>query len=81
MQNLERITFGPAVMGGEPCLRGSRVTVGTVVGLAASGAARETIRAAYPYFRVGRHHGGPVLRGVAEEKELALVYPCGSSST
>ena len=26
---LTRITFDPAVMGGKPCLRGMRVTVGT----------------------------------------------------
>ena len=32
-----RITHDPAVIGGKPCLRGLRVTVGTVVGLLASG--------------------------------------------
>ena len=49
MQNEERVTFDPAVMGGRPCLRGSRVTVGTIVGLIASGASKESILAAYPY--------------------------------
>jgi hypothetical protein len=28
MQNLNRITFNPEVMGGKPCIRGMRVTVG-----------------------------------------------------
>ena len=33
MQNLSRITFDPQVMGGKPCIRGMRVTVGALVGL------------------------------------------------
>jgi hypothetical protein len=33
----DRITFDPAVMSGKPCIRGMRVTVGTVVGLVAVG--------------------------------------------
>ena len=44
-----RITHDPAVMGGKPCIRGLRVTVGTVVGLLASGESRERILEAYPY--------------------------------
>jgi uncharacterized protein (DUF433 family) len=47
--NLARITFNPAVMGGKPCIRGMRVTVGTVVGLVASGHSFEDILKAYPY--------------------------------
>lgn len=43
-----RITHNPAVMGGKPCIRGLRVTVGTVVGLLAVGESRERILAAYP---------------------------------
>ena len=37
MNNLNRITFNPNVMGDKACIRGIRVTVGTVVGLVASG--------------------------------------------
>jgi len=33
MSELARITLDPAVMGGKPCIRGIRVTVGTVIGL------------------------------------------------
>jgi uncharacterized protein (DUF433 family) len=44
-----RITHEPNVMGGKPCIRGLRVTVGTVVGLVAAGESRERILAAYPY--------------------------------
>lgn len=44
-----RITHNPAVMGGKPCIRGLRVTAGTVLGLLATGESRERILQAYPY--------------------------------
>ena len=44
-----RITHDPAVMGGKPCIRGMRVTVGMVLGLLATGESRERILQAYPY--------------------------------
>ena len=47
--DFSRITHDPAVMGGKPCIRGLRVTVGTVLGLLASGESRERILQAYPY--------------------------------
>jgi uncharacterized protein (DUF433 family) len=49
MPELDRITFDPNVMGGKPCIRGMRVTAGTIVGLIASGATPEDILADYPY--------------------------------
>ena len=49
MKNLDRITFNPAVMGGKPCVRGLRVTVGTLVGLVATGHSTAEILKAYPY--------------------------------
>jgi uncharacterized protein (DUF433 family) len=49
MKHLERITFDPAVMGGKPCIRGLRVTVGTIVGLVASGHSWDSILELYPY--------------------------------
>ena len=49
MQNFNRITFDPNVMGGKACIRGMRVTVGTVVGLVASGYSNTDILKAYPY--------------------------------
>jgi uncharacterized protein (DUF433 family) len=49
MDLLQRITRDPAVMGGRPCIRGMRVTVGTVVGLLATGRTHEEILQAYPY--------------------------------
>jgi len=52
MPGLDRITRNTrniAVMGGKPCVRGMRVTVGTIVGLVAPGHAYNEILAAYPY--------------------------------
>lgn len=47
--SISRITHNPAVMGGKPCIRGLRVTVGTILGLLASRHSRERILEAYPY--------------------------------
>ena len=49
MSGMDRITRDAAVMGGKPCVRGMRVTVGTVVGLVASGHGFSEILTAYPY--------------------------------
>ena len=61
MEGLERITFDPNVMGGKPCIRGMRVTVGTIVGLVAAGYDRKKILELYPYLE-------------AEDIEQALLY-------
>lgn len=49
MRAQDRITLDPEVMGGKPCIRGLRLTVGTILGLLASGQSDEEILAAYPY--------------------------------
>jgi uncharacterized protein (DUF433 family) len=49
MNALKRITFDPKVMGGKPCIRGLRVTVGTIVGLLAAGKNAKEILEDYPY--------------------------------
>ncbi|MDD3130337.1 MAG: DUF433 domain-containing protein [Bacteroidales bacterium] len=46
---MQRITFDPNIMGGKPCIRGMRVTVGTVVGLLATGHSKAEILKPYPY--------------------------------
>lgn len=53
MDPLSRITHDPEVMGGRPCIRGMRITVGTVVGLLASGHSAPEILQAYPYLEQG----------------------------
>lgn len=52
MKKLTRITLNPEVMGGKPCIRRMRVTVGTIVGLLASGYSQKEILKAYPYLEV-----------------------------
>ena len=49
VQGLDRITLNPQVMGGKPCIRGMRVTVGMVVGLLAAGETVKAVLRAYPY--------------------------------
>ena len=49
MDETPRITLNPAVMGGKPCIRGLRVTVGMIIGLLAAGSTHEEILKAYPY--------------------------------
>jgi uncharacterized protein (DUF433 family) len=53
MNALARITLDPNVMGGKPCIRGLRVTVGMIVGLLAAGRTRDEILTAYPYLEAG----------------------------
>ena len=52
MENLDRITINPQVMGGKPCIRGMRVTVGTIVGLFATGKAESEILSEFPYLEI-----------------------------
>jgi uncharacterized protein (DUF433 family) len=59
--HFDRITHDPAVMGGKPCIRGLRVTVGMILGLLATGQSRERILQAYPYLE-------------AEDIDAALAY-------
>lgn len=49
MKTLDRITFDPSVMGGKPCIRGMRVTVGMIVGLLAARKEKGEIVRLYPY--------------------------------
>jgi len=47
--SLERITVDPNRMGGLPCIRDLRVTVGMILGQLAAGQTRAQILADYPY--------------------------------
>ena len=49
MEVAPRITIEPGKMGGRPCIRGMRITVGTVIGLLASKKSREEVLTMYPY--------------------------------
>ena len=76
MKRLKRISIDPSVMGGKPCIRGTRVTVGTVVGLMAAGRTVDDVLDAYPYLR--REDVREALLYAAwrsEEAELDLPAP------
>ena len=48
MRQLKRITVDPQVMGGKPCIRDLRVTVGTIVGLIGAGRTTEDVSKPIP---------------------------------
>lgn len=51
-ESVEEDHVRPAVMGGKPCIRGMRVTVGMIMGLLAAGRTEQEILAAYPYLEI-----------------------------
>jgi uncharacterized protein (DUF433 family) len=53
MEQLDRITFDPNIMGGRACIRGMRVTVSLVLNLVANGQNSEQIIEDYPYLEPG----------------------------
>ena len=70
----DRVTLNPAVMGGKPCIRGMRVTVGMILGLLATKISREQILAEYPYLEP--EDIDAALEYAAwrvEEREVAIV--------
>lgn len=74
MNMLDRITQDPALMGGKPCIRGMRVTVGTLVGQIGAGRSIEAILDDYPYLE--REDIAQALRYAAwraEEREVLLA--------
>lgn len=73
MAQLDRITQDPGVMGGKPCIRGMRVTVGMIVGQIGAGHSIEEVLADYPYLE--REDVLQALRyaaWLAEEREVPL---------
>jgi uncharacterized protein (DUF433 family) len=74
METLDRITQDPAVMGGKPCIRGLRVTVGVIVGQIGAGRSIENLLDDYPYLE--REDIAQALRYAAwraEEREVLLA--------
>ena len=60
-------------MGGKPCIRGTRVTVGTIVGLLSKGHLQEEILKLYPYLKqedISQALGYAAWR--SEEREVRL---------
>jgi uncharacterized protein (DUF433 family) len=49
VQQFDRITMDPEVMGGKPCISGKRVTVGMIVGAMAAGRTIDQLLSDFPY--------------------------------
>jgi uncharacterized protein (DUF433 family) len=74
VDTLTRITQNPAVMGGKPCIRGTRVTVGMIVAQIGAGLTIDQLLADYPY--LAREDILEALRYAAwraQEREVALA--------
>jgi uncharacterized protein (DUF433 family) len=74
MSDFTRITQNPAIMGGRPCIRGQRVTVGMIVGQIGAGRSIDELLADYPY--LDREDILEALRYAAwrsQEREVELV--------
>jgi len=61
----DRIVTRPEVLGGKPCIRGTRISVDFLLDLFASGASRDDILKAYPHL-------------VAEDIEEAMRFAASS---
>lgn len=73
MNQFDRITQQPGVMGGKACIRGMRVTVGMIVGQIGTGRSIEELLNDYPYLQ--REDILQALRyaaWLAEEREAVL---------
>ena len=74
MEQLDRITQQPEIMGGKACIRGMRVTVGMIAGQIGAGRSVDEILADYPYLE--REDIMQALRYAAwraEEREVILT--------
>lgn len=74
MDKLDRITLNPERMGGRPCVRNMRVTVGMIVGQVAAGRTADDLLADYPYLE--RDDIAQALRYAAwraEEREVIVA--------
>ena len=65
MSSFTRITQNPTIMGGKPCIRGQRVTVGMIVGQIAAGRSVDDLLADYPYLEREEDSAGLALCSVA----------------
>ena len=74
MADFDRITQRPDTMGGRPCVRGMRVTVGMIVGQIGTGVGIDELLAEYPYLE--REDIMQALRYAAwrsDEREVLLA--------
>jgi len=75
MPLLDRITIDPAVRFGKPCVRGTRITVGDVLGYLAGGTAEEELMEEFP--QITREDIRACLAYAAERERRTLGTPVG----
>lgn len=73
MDQLSRISVDPLVRFGKPCVRGTRITVGEVLGYLASGEAEETLFADFP--QLTHEDVLACLRFAAERERRLVIVP------
>jgi uncharacterized protein (DUF433 family) len=69
MNNLDRIAVDPAIRFGKPCVRGTRITVGEVLGFLAGGGSEAELIADFPQLT---HEDVLACFGFAAERERRL---------
>ncbi len=73
MDYLERITIDPAVRGGKPCIRGTRITVQDVLEYMASEMTQDEILSDFPDLRAEDLRA--VLRYAADRERRLFAVP------
>ena len=73
MSLLERITVDPAVRFGKPCVRGTRITVGDVLGYLAGGTSEDALLTEFP--QLVRDDIKACLAYAAERERRSSVIP------
>lgn len=70
MTHLDRISVDPAIRFGKPCVRGTRITVGEVLGFLAGGSSEAELIADFPQLT---HEDILACLGFAAERERRLL--------
>ena len=74
MEQFDRITWNPAVMGGKACIRGMRVTVSRILSQIGAGETIDELLVDYPYLeREDILQSLQFAAWLAENREVALA--------
>ena len=69
----DRITVDPQRLGGKPCIRGLRISVGMIVQMVAAGKSTAEIISEYPYLEAEDVRQALAYAGAIAENEYHLV--------
>ena len=75
---LDRISIDPAICGGKPCIRGTRIWVSLILDMLAAGMAEAELRAEYPQLA---HEDvlAAIAYGAEASRERVIPVPVGSA--